>query len=82
MDIPLMVAGGMFAVLDLYATWAIIRNPSSTLVRKVMQTLIVWLVPLLGAIICIIFSRTDTLSSPASTRQEFFENVDASGSDH
>ncbi|RDZ27926.1 hypothetical protein [Lysobacter silvisoli] len=39
--------------LDLYATWAIWREPDLTGAQKGVQSALVWLLPLLGAILCI-----------------------------
>jgi hypothetical protein len=82
MSTLLAIAIGLAVVLNLYATYVILGSPSFTAARKAMQVLITWLVPVLGAIVCIIFSSTDTLPSPAAKPQEFYENVDSSGSDH
>lgn len=69
-------------MLILYATYVVLRSPSYAPARKAAQVLIVWLLPVLGAVACILFSRADSLSSPASRSPEFYENVDSSGSDH
>jgi len=39
--------------LDLYASWAIWREPDLTGAQKVLQSALVWLLPLLGAIVCL-----------------------------
>ncbi|MEH6421758.1 hypothetical protein [Pseudomonas sp. CGJS7] len=39
--------------LDLYTTWAIWREPDLTGAQKGIQSAFVWLVPLLGAIVCL-----------------------------
>jgi hypothetical protein len=39
--------------LDLYATWAIWREPDLTGAQKGLQSAFVWLLPLLGAIVCL-----------------------------
>jgi uncharacterized membrane protein YqjE len=39
--------------LDLYTTWAIWREPDLTGMQKAIQSAFVWLVPLLGAIVCL-----------------------------
>lgn len=82
MSTLLAIAVSVAAALNLYVTYVIIRNPSYTSSRKALQVLIAWLVPVVGAIVCITFSRTDELSSPTSKPREFYENVDSSGSDH
>ncbi|MNW16184.1 hypothetical protein D3C71_2149480 [compost metagenome] len=37
--------------LDLYATWAVWREPDLTGAQKGLQSAMVWLLPLLGAIV-------------------------------
>ncbi|MGO1068363.1 hypothetical protein [Lysobacter sp. CA199] len=39
--------------LDIYTTWAIWREPDLTGAQKGIQAVFVWLVPLLGAIVCL-----------------------------
>ena len=39
--------------LDLYASWAIWREPDLTGAQKGLQSALVWLLPLLGAIVCL-----------------------------
>ena len=39
--------------LDLYATWAVWREPDLTGLQKSLQSALVWLIPLLGAIVCL-----------------------------
>ncbi|QWP76062.1 hypothetical protein J5226_21075 [Lysobacter sp. K5869] len=46
----LLVAAGLFG-LDLYATWAVWREPDLTGAQKGFQSAMVWLLPLLGAIV-------------------------------
>ncbi|MET4730107.1 hypothetical protein ABIE09_003922 [Lysobacter enzymogenes] len=45
-----LVAAGLFG-LDLYATWAVWREPDLTGAQKGIQSAMVWLLPLLGAIV-------------------------------
>lgn len=46
----ILVAVGLFG-LDLYATWAVWREPDLTGAQKGFQSALVWLLPLLGAIV-------------------------------
>lgn len=39
--------------LDVYTTWAIWREPDLTGAQKAVQSAFVWLLPLLGAIVCL-----------------------------
>ncbi|MGO1003718.1 hypothetical protein [Lysobacter sp. CA196] len=39
--------------LDLYATWAVWREPDLTGLQKGLQSALVWMIPLLGAILCL-----------------------------
>ncbi|BAV98776.1 hypothetical protein [Lysobacter enzymogenes] len=45
-----LIAAGLFG-LDLYATWAVWREPDLTGAQKGIQSAMVWLLPLLGAIV-------------------------------
>jgi len=45
-----VVAAGLLG-LDLYATWAVWREPDLTGAQKGIQSAMVWLLPLLGAIV-------------------------------
>ncbi|MBX9402445.1 hypothetical protein K4L06_14125 [Lysobacter sp. BMK333-48F3] len=47
-----IVAAGLLG-LDAYATWAIWREPDLTGAQKGLQSALVWLLPLLGAIVCL-----------------------------
>jgi hypothetical protein len=82
MSTLLAIAASCVVVLNLCATYVILRSPSYTPVRKAAQMFLVWAVPALGAMLCIMFARTDSLSSPSAKPQEFYENIDSSGSDH
>ena len=57
MNLQLGLAAGLIASgllgLDLYATWAIWREPDLSGVQKGLQSAFVWLLPLLGAIVCL-----------------------------
>ena len=73
---------GALTLLNLIATAEVVRNRSNGMRRKVTQSAIVWLVPVFGALICILFARADAVAPARSNPREFFENADASGSDH
>ena len=45
-----LIAAGLFG-LDLYASWAVWREPDLTGAQKGIQSAMVWLLPLLGAIV-------------------------------
>ncbi|MEI2454620.1 hypothetical protein ABU614_14345 [Lysobacter firmicutimachus] len=47
-----VVAAGLLG-LDVYTTWAIWREPDLTGAQKGLQSALVWLLPLLGAIVCL-----------------------------
>ncbi|MEG3792004.1 hypothetical protein V1318_17945 [Lysobacter sp. CCNWLW3] len=57
MNLQLGLAAGLIASgllgLDLYATWAIWREPDLSGAQKGLQSAFVWLLPLLGAIVCL-----------------------------
>jgi hypothetical protein len=83
LDGTLLVAVlGAVILLNLVATVAVVRNRSNGVRRKFAQSAIVWLVPVFGALICILFVRADAVEPARGKPREFFENADASGSDH
>lgn len=48
--------------------------------RRFTQIALIWLVPVVGAVICLVFNATDTLSStPSLDRTAFVDNADATG---
>ncbi|NUO78219.1 hypothetical protein LVB77_08770 [Lysobacter sp. 5GHs7-4] len=47
-----LIGAGLLG-LDLYTTWAIWREPDLTGAQKGLQSAFVWLLPLLGAIVCL-----------------------------
>jgi len=81
-NLVIAIVAGAVILFNLFATYVVFRCASYTTERKALQTILVWLVPLAGAIICIMFARTDTHTSPTGKPREFYDNADSSGSDH
>jgi len=78
----LAIAIGLVVLLNMWATYSIVRSPSYTTGQKLAQLIVVWLLPVLGAAACIIFIRADALSTPADPSPQFFDGPDATGSGH
>ena len=81
MNILILILVGVALLLNLFATYVVTQSTSYTTERKTLQVILVWLIPLLGAIICIVFERADRSATPTQRSSEFCENADASGSD-
>ncbi len=81
MNILLLIFVGFALLLNVFATYAVTQSASHTTERKTIQVILVWLIPLLGAIICIVFERADRSEIPTQRSSEFCENADSSGSD-
>jgi hypothetical protein len=82
MNILFTIIGFACILLNCYATYSITNNSSNTTERKALQLIMVWLVPIVGALVCIVFERSDKLATAVAKPQEFCENTDSSGSDH
>ena len=80
----IMTIAGISALvlLNLYASFVVLRAASLSTTRKLLQLLVIWLLPFIGAILCISLLRTDGYDTKPDKAQEFVENVDSSGSDH
>jgi H+/Cl- antiporter ClcA len=42
-------------VINYWASWSVLRNPEYSLQHRRKQLLLIWLVPLLGAAVCLLF---------------------------
>lgn len=47
----------VLAGIDIAATWVVMRNASYTRSQRVLQLVFIWLVPLAGAAVCLMFAR-------------------------
>lgn len=68
-------------LLAAYASWVVLRAASYSVGSKLLQLALVWLVPVIGPALCLAFARVDS-AVPLPAPQEFYENIDASGSAH
>ena len=83
MSQTVIIAGiAALVLLNLYACVVVLRATSLNYGRKLFQVVLIWLLPFIGAFLSISFQRTDTFHTKRDKAQEFFENVDSSGSDH
>ena len=83
MSHTLVIAGiAATLLLNLCASAVLLRATTLTINKKLVQLLLVWLLPLIGAVICISLHRSDAFHTQPAKTQQFFENVDSSGSDH
>ena len=83
-ETPAYVVTGLVVLAVLlagYASWVVVRAHSYSRGSKLLQLAIVWLVPVIGPVLCVAFARADSAAA-RTTSPEFYENVDASGSDH
>ena len=64
---PVYFAIALVAVANTVASFAILRSDSLTPSQRVFQLAIVWLLPLLGAVICWAFISSQSVPSRASS---------------
>jgi len=77
---PLVVLA--IALANAAASWAVLRIPVFSATQRRLQLLLIWLVPILGAIICVVFARSQALgpASP-STFDPLYHPSDGGGPD-
>ena len=66
-------------LLNGLASVRIIRDENLSVVRRITQLLVVWLVPVVGAVICLVLGANDVLAWSSRDRTAFVNNADASG---
>ena len=62
MWILLLIALVVLLAANVWATFVALRSAAATPVQKALQSLLVWLVPLLGAVMVVVFHRLDRRS--------------------
>jgi hypothetical protein len=69
-----------FLALNAIASIKLIASQSHSIRQRTLQLVLVWLVPIVGAVVCLAFLVTDTVIEPHSLdRTAFADNADASG---
>jgi hypothetical protein len=67
-------------MLNVLASVRVISDDETSPVRRIAQLALVWLVPIVGAIIYLVFRASDILADrPSLSRTAFANNADASG---
>lgn len=69
-------------LLDGVATVAILRAATIPAPRKAAQLALAWLVPLLGALACLLILRSQRTEAGRDKPREFYENAGCGGGDH
>jgi hypothetical protein len=70
------------AVLNVYASVVILRDASHSTPQRLVQLVLVWLVPAVGAIICLVVASSQ--AAPAASLDKFnplYNPVDGGGPD-
>ena len=77
----LYVLGLVIVVLDVGATWVVAKRQDLTRANRGYQLLFVWLVPFLGALVCIATARAELSApdSPSDNTDRMFSEGDAGG---
>jgi hypothetical protein len=76
------LAAVLFAWLGLngLASVAVLRNQSLPATKRLLQLALVWLLPVIGAVICLAFVLSDARERATDLdRTAFIDNADASG---
>ncbi|MGQ5270749.1 hypothetical protein [Xanthomonas arboricola] len=77
---PLIAAIIALLALNAFASLGVLRSGNLPLQRRFVQLALVWLVPVVGAVLCLSFLATDTISDEQSLdRTAFVDNADAGG---
>ena len=61
------LVGAATLLINCWASWSVVRNPEYSLQQRRNQLLLIWLIPLIGAAVCLLFvsatrARTRTLA--------------------
>lgn len=66
--------------LNAVASFKILANPTMDVSRRFMQVALIWLVPVIGSVVCLAFLATDTVpDKPGLDRTAFVQNADIGG---
>ncbi len=60
---------GLLVLLDLGATLAVLRNPALSSGQRAFQAVLVWLLPPIGAVVCLVFASMDAREEARSLSQ-------------
>ena len=74
-DMAIIIALVTALLLDLLATWQILRNPLCSGSEKLAQLLLVWILPLAGAVVCLLVLGVDHEPMRASPPESFTDNL-------
>ena len=75
MDVFAWIGLAIVLVLDLAASWRVASSPAYSRRQKALQLAVTWLVPVLGAVVCLALVHHDNRPAPAQKPQEFFDNA-------
>jgi len=79
---PLIAVFFIWLGLNVLASFAVLRKTELPANKRSLQLVLVWLLPVIGAVVCLAFVLTDTRDSrPSLDKTAFVENADASGPD-
>lgn len=67
-DIAWAIAVSIFLALSLAVTLHLMRIKTATTAQKVMQVTVIWLLPVIGAIVIYFFHRTDAAAIVSDKR--------------
>ena len=71
---------GVLVLLNVVASARLFASQALSARQRVLQLLLVWFVPLVGAVLCLALVTTDTLHEPYGVdRTAFANNADATG---
>jgi hypothetical protein len=62
MQTLLIILAALLLVMNVVATVVALRSETSTVTQRILQSCVVWLIPLLGALVVIVFHRLDRRS--------------------
>ena len=64
----------MVAALDLVASIAVVKTRNYRMRHKLVQLVVIWLVPIIGAIVCLLMTGLDKGKWGPDKPREFFDN--------
>lgn len=79
MNWPMASVLAAWLVLNLLASAAVLRNPLLPASKRLIQLALVWLLPVVGAVVCLVFVSSATADGvPTSGRTAFGDGADGS----
>ena len=76
---PLICTLVALTLLNAGASIQVAKNHAASATQRTAQMALIWLVPVVGAVVCLIFLRTDSLSSAALEPVSLGGGVDPGG---